>query len=103
MTKSLENLTTEIMPLTYDEIGHLMGGFTDIDIISSYAKDENNDLCSGNATCVNNGTCSGNSICKVNGICHNNSGRCTNNGNTTIVDDNTGGSGNQNNPCTNNG
>lgn len=93
MSQSLEKLSKELMPLSYDDMGLLSGGFADVGPAFSSARDSNNDTCTGNATCVNNGTCSGNSTCKRNGICSNHSGRCIANGNSE-ADNNT-----QNNPC----
>lgn len=69
-TKSLQDLVESVQPLSYDEQGKLLGGFTDasIDGIGTDVEKKNgicssNGKCSGNGYCLNNEKCSDNSLC----------------------------------------
>lgn len=70
-TKSLQDLVESVQPLSHDEQGKLLGGFTDASIGGNAADGEiNNNHCSGNGDCVGNETCHNNKPqCWYNTLC----------------------------------
>ena len=69
--KCIKDFAESVQPLSYDEQGKLLGGFTDASFGGNAADGEiNNKHCSGNGDCVGNETCHNNKPqCWYNTLC----------------------------------